>query len=67
MALNKEVLHRLAEAIDHHCVEAGFHTKPMDSRNTSFSAELGVDPKLVAQGAILSFSPLKFDNNIIPG
>jgi hypothetical protein len=67
MTVNKEVLQRPSEAIDHHRIEASFRTKPMDSRNTRLSIKLCIDTKLVAQGAILAFNPLEFDNNVIPG
>jgi len=43
MALNKEVLKRLAEAINHHCIETRFHTKPMGTRDTGPSLKLCVD------------------------
>jgi len=47
MALNKEVLKRLAEAIDCHRIKTSFCTKPMDSRDTGPSLKLCVDMKFV--------------------
>jgi len=47
MALNKEVLKGLAEAIDCHCIETSFCTKPMDPRDTGPSLQFCVDMKLV--------------------
>jgi uncharacterized protein YlxP (DUF503 family) len=47
MAVNKEVLKRLAEAIDRHHIEASFRTKPMDMRDTGPSLKLCVYMKLV--------------------
>lgn len=46
--LNKEILKRLAKAIDHYCIKTSFCTKPMDMRNTGSSLKLCVDMKLVA-------------------
>jgi len=47
MALNKEVLKGLAEAIDCHRIKTSFCTKPMDPRDTSPSLQFCVDMKLV--------------------
>jgi hypothetical protein len=47
VALNKEVLERLAKAIDHHRIATRFRTKPMDTRYTGPSLKLSVDIKLV--------------------
>jgi hypothetical protein len=48
VALNKEVLKRLAEAIDRHRIVTRFRAKPMDTRDTGPSLELSVNIKLVA-------------------
>ena len=48
IAVNKEVLKGQAEAIDHHHIEASFHTKPMGRRDTSPSLKFCVDLKLMA-------------------
>ena len=48
VALNKEVLKRLAQAIDRHRIVARFRAKPMDARDTDPSLKLSVDIKLVA-------------------
>jgi len=47
MALNKEVLKGLAEAIDCHRIETSFCTKPMDPRDTGPSLQFCVDMKLI--------------------
>ena len=47
MALNKEVLKGLAEAIDCHHIKTSFCTKPMDLRDTGPSLQFCVDMKLV--------------------
>jgi len=47
MALNKEVLKGLAEAIDCHRIETSFCTKPMDLRDTGPSLQFCVDMKLI--------------------
>jgi hypothetical protein len=65
MTVDKEVLKRLAKAIDHHRVEASFHTKPICTRDTLPSIELCVDMKLVAQGVILAFNLLKFNDDVV--
>ena len=64
-ALNKEVLKRLAKAIDCHCIKTIFHTKPMDSRDTSPSLKLCVDMKLVVQGMNCFFDLLKFNDDVV--
>ena len=46
-ALNKEVIKRLAKAIESHCIKTSFRTKPMDSRDTGPSLKLCVDMILV--------------------
>jgi hypothetical protein len=48
VALNKEILERLAKAIDRHRIVTTFCTKPMDTRYTSPSLKLSVDIELVA-------------------
>jgi len=48
MALNKQILKRLAKVIDHYRIETRFSTKPMDMGDTSPSLKLGVDVKLAA-------------------
>jgi hypothetical protein len=66
MAVNKEVLQRLAKMINGHRVEACFRAKPVDVGNTSASIEPCIDMKLVAQGLIFAFNSLEFDNNVVP-
>lgn len=46
MALNKQILKRMAKALDHYCIKTRFSTEPMDTRGTCPSLELGVDMKL---------------------
>jgi len=65
MAANKEALKGLAKTVDCHCIEASFHTKPMDTRDTGPSLKLCVDMELAAQGVNLSFNSLEFNDNII--
>jgi len=48
VALNKEVLERLAKGIDCHHIITRFRTKPMDTRYTDPSLKLSVDINLVA-------------------
>ena len=65
VALNKEVLKKLAKAIDCHHIETIFYTKPMDSRDTGPSLKLCVDMKLVVQGVNCIFDLLKFNDDVI--
>ena len=65
MAANKEALKGLAKTVDCHCIEASFHTKPMDTRDTGPSLKLCVDMELAAQGVNLSFNSLEFNDNIV--
>jgi len=48
VALNKEVLERLAEGIDCHRIVTRFRTKPVDMRYTNPSLKLSVDINLIA-------------------
>lgn len=64
-AVNKEVLEGLAETIDHHCIEASFPAKPMDTRDTSPSLKLCVDMELMAKGVNLSFNSLEFNDDVV--
>ena len=48
VALNKEVLERLAEGIDRHRIVTRFRTKPVDMRYTNPSLKLSVDINLIA-------------------
>ena len=64
-ALNKEVLKRLAKAINYHHIETIFCTKPMDSRDTRPSLKLCVDMKLVVQGVNHFFDLLEFNDDVI--
>ena len=63
---NKKILEGWAETIKHHCIETGFHTKPMDTGDPSPYAKLRIDMILVIQGVILSFHRLEFNNDILP-
>jgi hypothetical protein len=47
MAVNKEVLEGWAQAINRHRIEAGFHSKPTDTRDTGSSTKLHVDMEFV--------------------
>jgi len=65
IAVNKEALKGLAKTVDCHCIEASFHTKPMDTRDTRPSLKLCVDMELAAQGVNLSFNSLEFNDDIV--
>ena len=65
MAVNKKALKGLTKTVNCHCIEASFHTKPTDMRDTTPSLKLHVDIELMAQGVKFSFNSLKFNDNVI--
>jgi len=65
MALSKEILERLAKAINCYRIETSFRTKPMDTGDTNPSLKLCVDMKLVFYGVNLSINSLEFNNDVV--
>ena len=65
MALSKEILKRLAKAINCHHIETSFCTKPMGTGDTSPSLKLCVDMKLIFYGVNCSINLLEFNNNVV--
>jgi hypothetical protein len=64
LTTNEDILKGWAETLNHHCIKAGFHTKPTNTGDPSPSTKLREDPMLVIQGVIVSFHRLELDNNI---
>jgi len=66
MAANKVFVKRLTKIINSHCIETGFGTEPMDTRDASSAAKLLINTKFMFYGMLFSIHGLEFDNDILP-